>query len=229
MVVLSAKIRQDFGNKVKNLRKQGLLPAVLYGPEIKNLPLAVDLKAFKKVYKEAGESSLISLKIEGEEKEFVVLIHGVEKHSLSLKPIHVDFYQPRLKEKVEATVPLVFTGESKAVKDLKGTLIKNISEVEVKALPVDLPREIKVNIEALETFEDNIKVSDLQVPEGVEILKEPKEVVASVTPLEKVEEELEKPIEEKVEEIEKVKEKEKEEEEKVSPEKEKKEQKADKE
>lgn len=222
MLTLSAKIRNDFGKKVKNLRKQGFLPAVLYGPEIKNLPLAVDFKEFKKIYKEAGESSLISLRVKGEEQnEFLVLIHDVKKHPLTLKPIHVDFYQPKLKEKVEATVPLVFVGESKAVKDLKGTLVQTISEVEVKALPTDLPKEIKVDITNLETFEDDILIKNLEIPEGVEILKEPGEVVASVAPPEKVEEELEKAIEEKVEEVEKVEKEKKEEEPEPSQEEEK--------
>lgn len=224
MLVLSAKIRNDFGKKVNKLKKQGFLPAVLYGPEIKNFPLAVDYKKFKKIYKEAGESSLISLKIEGEEKkEILVLIYDVKKNPLTLKPIHVDFYQPKLKEKVEATVPLVFVGESKAVKELGGTLVQNISEVDVKALPVDLPREIKVNIQVLEDFNNDILIKDLEIPEGVEILKNPKEIVASVAPPEKVEEELEKPIEEKVEEVEKVEKEKKEEEKEEVPKEEEKE------
>ncbi|MBZ9571897.1 50S ribosomal protein L25 [Patescibacteria group bacterium] len=207
MLTLSAKIRKDLGKKVKSLRKKGILPAVLYGPETKTLSLEIDLKEFEKIYKEAGESSLISLEIKGKKEKAPVLIYEVEKHPLTEKPIHVDFYQPRLKEEVEVTVPLIFEGESKAVKDLGGTLVKNISEVEVKALPQNLPKEIIVNIEKLKTFEDNIKISDLKIPEKVKILKGLEEIVALVSPPEKVEEELEKPIEEKVEEIEKVEEK----------------------
>lgn len=153
---------------------------------------------------------MISLEVEG--KKFLVLIHEVKSDSVTEKFIHVDFYQPRLDKKVEATVPLVFEGESLAVKDLEGTLIKDIFEVEVKALPQDLPHEIRANIGNLKTFEDNILIKDLLVQEGVEILKGPEEVVASVAPPEKVEEELEKPIEEKpAEEVEKVGEKKKEE------------------
>ena len=205
MLSLSAEIRKDFGKKVKNLRKKGILPGVLYGPKIDSRPLEVDLKEFEKIYKEAGESSLISLEID--KKKFLVLIHEVKLDSLTEKPIHVDFYQPRLEEEVTAEVPLVFEGEAGAVKDLGGTLVKNISEVEVKALPQNLPHEIKVNIDRLKTFEDNILIKDLIISEEVKILKEPKEVVVVVSPPEKVEEELEKPIEEKVEEVEKVEEK----------------------
>lgn len=205
MLSLSAKIRKDLGKKVKVLRKKGILPGVLYGPKIETRPLEIDLKEFEKIYKEAGESSLISLEID--KKKFLVLIHEVKLDPLTEKPTHVDFYQPRLEEEVEAMVPLVFEGEAPAVKDLGGTLVKNISEVEVKALPQNLPHEIKVNIDRLKTFEDNISIKDLIISKEVKILKEPKEVVAAVSPPEKVEEELEKPIEEKVEEVEKVEEK----------------------
>ncbi|PIW91527.1 MAG: 50S ribosomal protein L25 [Candidatus Nealsonbacteria bacterium CG_4_8_14_3_um_filter_37_36] len=216
MLSLSAKIRKDLGKKVKNLRQKGILPGVLYGPTRqkggypkKAQPLELNEKQFEKVYKEAGESSLISLEVEG--KRFPVLIHEIQLAPLTGKPIHVDFYQPALEEEVTVEVPLVFEGTSPAVKDLGGTLVKNISELKIKAKPQNLPHEIKVNIESLKTFEDNIKISNLKVPEGVRILKGPEEFVASVSPPEKVEEELVKPIEEKVEEVEKVEEKKKEE------------------
>lgn len=148
MLVLSAKIRKDSGKKVKNLRKNGLLPGVLYGPKIKEAqPLAVDLKQFEKVYQEAGESGLISLEIEGQKEKIPVLIHEVSRDPLTEKPIHVDFYQPRLEEEVEVVIPIIF--EAPVVKDLDGTLVRNISEVKVRALPQNLPHQIKVNIESL--------------------------------------------------------------------------------
>ena len=202
MLTLSAKIRKDLGKKVKFLRQKGVLPAVAYGPKLKSLPLEIDSKEFEKVYKEAGESTLVSLEIEN--KKLPVLIHEVELDPLTGKPIHVDFYQPSLEKEVEVTIPIIFEGEAPAVKDSGGTLVKNIHEVEVRALPQNLPHEIKVNIEKLKTFEDDILVKDLPVSEGVKILKELDEVVAKVSPPEKVEEELVKPIEEKVEEVEKV-------------------------
>jgi len=208
MLNLPAKIRKVFGKKVKARRKRDILPGILYGPKIKTLALEIDCKEFAKVYQEAGESSLISLEIE--RKKTPVLIHEVARDPLTAKPIHVDFYQPRLEEEVEVTVPIIFEGEALAVKDLGGTLVKNISEVKVKGLAQNLPREIKVNIESLKNFEDNILIKDLPVPEGVKILGNPEEIVASVSPAEKVEEELLKPIEEKVEEVEKVEEKKKE-------------------
>jgi len=219
MISLSAKIRKNLGKKVKILRKKDVLPVVLYGPKIKNLNLEIDAKEFEKVYKEAGESSLVSLDIEGQKQKFLVLIHDIQFDPLTGKPIHIDFYQPSLEEETEVTVPIIFEGEAPAVKELGGTLVKNIGDVEVKALPQNLPHEIKLNIDSLKTFEDNIKISDLKIPPGVKILKDSEEIVVSVSPPEKIEEELEKPIEEKVEEVEKIEKKLKEEEPEVETEK----------
>lgn len=207
MLTISAKIRKDLGRKVKALREKDILPAILYGPKIKTVPLEMDYKTFEKVYKEAGESSLVKLEIQldskksdSKKKDYLVLIHEIVKDPLSGKLIHIDFYQPDLEKEVEIEVPIIFEGESLAVKDLEGTLVKNIIEIEVKALPQDLPREIKTNIESLKTFGDVILIKDLKVPPGVKFQRDPEEVVASVSAPEKVEEELEKPIEEEVEE-----------------------------
>lgn len=205
MIGFKATIRKEFGKKLKKLRQGGKIPGILYGPKIKNLSLGLDLKEFEKVYLEAGESSLISLEADG--KKFLVLIHDVEFDVLSRKPIHVDFYQPNLDEEITVAIPLVFEGEAGAVKDLGGTLVRNIHELEVKALPQNLPHELKVNVEKLATFEDNILVKDLILPQGVKTLKNPDEIVALVSSPQKVEEELLKPIEEKVEEVAEVKEK----------------------
>jgi len=208
MLTLSVKIRKDLGKKVKTLRKRGIIPGVLYGPKIKTTqPLELDEKEFEKTYQEAGESSLISLEVVGQvgkKEKYLVLIHEVAKDSLTEKPIHVDFYQPKLEEEVKVTIPIIFEGESPAVKDLGGTLVKNISELEVKALPQKLPHEIKVNISQLKSFEDNILIKDLRLPEGVKLSRAPEEILAFVARPKRIEEELEKPIEEKVEEVEKV-------------------------
>ncbi|MCX6764278.1 MAG: 50S ribosomal protein L25 [Candidatus Nealsonbacteria bacterium] len=204
MLEINANIRKEAGRKTKKLRKKGVLPAVVYGSKMKPVSLEVESKSFGKTYSKAKGSSLVSLKIEGKKEKYLVLIHDFQKDPLTGKFIHVDFYQPSLKEKIQIKIPLVFEGESEAVKSLGGTLIKNIAELEVRALPENLPHEIKVNIGKIKTFEDHIKISDLEIPENVEILKNLGEIVASVVPLAKVEEELEKPIEEKIEEIEKV-------------------------
>lgn len=229
MLTLSAKIRKETKRQVRTLRLKDIIPAVLYGPKLKKTQvLALDYKAFEKVYKEAGESSLVSLEIEGEGpkgprpqfeggangagRKRLVLIHEIQKDPITDKISHVDFYQAPLEEKIVVKIPIVLEGISPAVKELGGTLVKYISETEVKALPQNLPKEIKINVEPLKTFQDNILIKDLKLSSGVEILRQADEIVASVLPPEKVEEELEKPIEEKVEEIEKVEKEKKEEE-----------------
>jgi large subunit ribosomal protein L25 len=211
MQTISAKIRKEIGKKVEKLRSQGILPAVLYGPKTETLSLEVNEKDFEKIFHEAGESSLVSLEVD--KKKFLVLIHAIEIDAISKKTIHVDFYQPRLDEEISAEVPLVFIGEAGAVKDLGGTLIKNIHEVEVKALPQNLPHEIKVDLEKLKALGDSILIKDLVIPQGVKIMKGPDEMVALVSQKVKVEEELSKPVEEKVEEVGKVEDKKKEKEE----------------
>jgi len=204
MLTLSAKIRKIQGKKVGILREKGILPVVLYGPKIKNENLEVSLKEFEKILIEAGESTLISLETEGKKEKNMVLIHEVKFDPMSGKPTHADFYQPILTDEIQVKIPLIIEGEAPAVKNLGGTLVKNISEIEVRALPQHLPKEIKINVEGLETFEDKVLIKDLQLPEGVKILRSPEEIIARVAQPEKVEEELKKPIEEKVEEVEKI-------------------------
>lgn len=215
MINLKAKQRKE--KDLMKLRAQGKVPAILYGPKVKNLNLEIDLKEFDKIYNEAGESSLISLDIGGQKEKFLVLIHDIQINALTEKPIHVDFYQPDLKKEVESTVPLVIEGEAPVIKELGGTLIKKISDIEVKALPQDLPREIKVDISNLKTFKDNIVVKDLSVSSKVKILKDPEEIIITVSAPQKVEEELEKPIEEKEPELVKKEKEEKAEEKEEAP------------
>jgi len=202
MNILEVKPRNLQGKKLKLLRKSGNIPAILYGPKIKeSQSLEVDYEKFKNLYREAGESSLIKLKINNAEKN--VLIREVQRDSVSGRFLHVDFYEVPMAEKIKLAVPLEFVGESEAVKSLGAVLVKNIMEIEIEALPKDLPREIHIDLSKLKTFEDNIKVKDIEVSSGVKILADLEEIVASVVPP-RSEEELkeleEKPVE-KVEEV----------------------------
>jgi len=224
MLTLSVKIRKTFGKKVRDLREDGLIPAILYGPDIKDfMLLETNYKEFSKIYKEAGESSLVSLDVRENDKDkatnFLVLVHSIERDPLTDDLIHIDFYQPRMGEEIEVEVPIIFEGEAPAVKELGGTLVKNIAQIEVKALPTKLPKEIILQVDILKTFDDRILVKDLPLPDGVKTQKDPEEIVVLVAPPENIEEELEKPIEEKVEGVEKVEKEEKTTEEEV-PEKE---------
>jgi len=191
MLNLKGKVRDL---KDKKLRNSGFIPAVLYGPKVDNLNVSVDRKEFSDIFQQAGESTLINLEIDS--KKYPVLVHEAKHDPLSGDIVHLDFYQPILTEKTEVDVPLEFVGEAPAVKDLGGTLVKEIQEITVKALPQNLPHEIKVDVSGLNSFDDEILVSDLKVPENVEILKDKSDVVATVQPAADVDSELEKPIEE---------------------------------
>lgn len=220
MLALSAKIRKVAGKKTKILREKDIIPAVLYGPDTKNLSLEIDAKDFDKIFNEAGESSLINLEIDGKsKKELQVLIHDIQKDPIKNRPIHVDFYLPPTKEEITVKVPIILEEEAPAVKELGGTLVRDIHEIEIRGLIKDLPKEIKVDISQIKTFEDRILIKDLNLPQGIKVLKNPEDIIISVSAPEKVEEELAKPVEEKVEEVEKVeKAEEKEEEEETTEE-----------
>ncbi|MGM0439416.1 MAG: 50S ribosomal protein L25 [Patescibacteria group bacterium] len=206
MLELSAKIRDE--NKTTNaLRNEGIVPGVIYGYEMDNLSIQVDAVDFDKVYREAGESTLIKINLTDQDGKKVketptVLIQETQEHAVTDEFTHVDFYQPNLKEKVEVEIPLEFVGQSLAVKDEDGTLVRNLSEVTIEALPENLIHGIEVDISVLETFDDVIKVKDLEVPEGVEIMEEEEEVVALVSRPQDIEEELEEPLEDDLEGVE---------------------------
>ena len=211
MISLNAKIRKDLGRKTKKLKELGKIPAIVYGHKVKNALIEVDYKEFLNVLRTAGESSLFELSIGEEKEKRPVLVHEIQKNPVTDKIIHIDFFQASLTEEVEVEVPLIFEGTSNAVKELGGTLVKNISELKVKAFPQYLPHEIKVSIDKLNTFEDHILAKDLILPEKVKIMIELDEIIASVSEPTNVEEELSKELEEKVEDVEKIEKKEKEE------------------
>jgi large subunit ribosomal protein L25 len=208
MISLLSKKRED-SKTSEELKEEGNIPAVLYGSKIDNVSLSISLKDFESVLQKAGESTMIELEVDG--KKFNVFIHDVQSNVITGKPMHVDFFQPSLTEEIELSVPLIFEGQSEAVNSLGGTLVKHLFEIEIKSLPQNAPAHIKVNIDKLKTFEDDIFVKDLEIPSNVKVVRNLDEVVATVSSVTKVEEELEKPIEEKVDEVEKIEKKQKEE------------------
>ncbi len=184
MPTLKAQVRTVFGKRTKTLRKEGKVPAVIYGHGVQTLPLEVSAREFEQVYKEAGENTLLTLEItkDGKAEPRNVIIHEVVHDPLKDHVLHVDFYQVRMDEKVATSVPVVFEGEAPAVKALGGVLVKPLHELEIEALPKDLPHEILVDISKLETFEDRIRVKDLAVPAGVSVKHDPEETLALVEP-----------------------------------------------
>lgn len=195
-IKLKVEKRENTGKALNKLRESGVVPAVVYGRKKEPVALAVNAREFAKVYREVGSSAIIKLAIEGD-GEKNVLVHSVDFDVVKDSPIHIDFYEISMKEKITTTVPLVFVGDSTAVIELSGSLITNKTEVEIECLPGDLPHEIEVDIAPLTDFEAVINVADIRTPAGVEIKDEPEELVATVEPPRSEEEmaELEEPVE----------------------------------
>lgn len=202
--------RKITGRKVKRLRGEGILPANIYGKKIKSLAVQLELKHFLPIYQEAGETGVVALKVKGEEKIRPVLIHNVQFDPVTDQPLHADFYQVDLKEKVTTSIPIELIGESAAVEQKIGILIQPLTEVEVEALPTELPDKFEIDIGKLKGVDDAITVADLKVPKGVEVLTSAKEILAKIEPPAKEEEITPPPKEEKP--VEKEEEEEKEEE-----------------
>lgn len=170
---------RDKSFKADVLRRQGKLPLALYGKGIEPLLLVGDARIVSKTLKTAGASSLINIKIGGKDDR-IVLFKEPQYHPTTGDVLHVDLYQVNLREKTRAEVPLVFEGEAPAVEAVEGVVVTNRDKVEVECLPSDLPREIKVDLSVLANIDDEIKVKDLKLPAGVEILDEPEESVVIV-------------------------------------------------
>ncbi len=168
---LSADKRTVTGRKVKKLRREGLLPANVFGKKVKSLSLQLDTKNFHKVYQEVGETGLVDLTIAGESAPRPILITAVQQHPVTGLPLHADFRQVDLTQKVIASVPIEIIGESPAVKDKAAVLITLLDEIEVEALPADLPEKFEVDISGLTEFDQAILVKDLKVDRAKITLK----------------------------------------------------------
>lgn len=177
-IELEAQLRTVLGGKVKALRNSGFMPAVLYGKGQEAINLQVPVKDFHKVLKEAGESTLVYVHV-GKET-YPTIIHDMAKHPVKDHVIHADFYKVSLTEKIKTKVPVIFVGESPAVKDLAAIFVRNINELEVEALPQNLPHEISVDISVLKNFGDQITVKDIDLGSDVKIEAEADAVLATV-------------------------------------------------
>lgn len=178
MITLAAEKRTVIGKAVKALRRKGFLPAVMYGRKEDSQSISVPVKDFGKVLQAAGESTLITLSLAG--KEHNVLIHDVLLDPLTEKPLHADFLAVEMDKTLETEIPLEFIGESPAVKNEGGILIRVMHEVEVSALPKDLPHTIIVDVLRLARVGDRITLGDLKLSSGVTLIGDPGEVVALV-------------------------------------------------
>lgn len=178
--------KRDIKADLAALRKAGKMPAVFYGKKEASTPVAIGVNDFIKAYRTAGESTVVILKGEGIEVES--LIHDLDLHPVTGKPMHADFYVFEKGKTLKVGVPLDFVGVAPAVKDLGGTLIKVLHDLEVEALPKDLPHKIEVDITGLVDFKSVVTAKEIKLPHGVVLALNPDEIVASVyEPKEEVE------------------------------------------
>jgi len=207
-LTIFARTRKLTGRKTNKLRREGCIPGIVYGPKSKNAPIKINEKDFKDVFKKAGESTLIDLKIDDKEIGKVI-INDYQVDPVSSDVVHFDLYQVRMDKKITTKVSFKFIGESPAIKNESGILVKNHDTLEIKCLPKDLIHNIEINLSVLEHIDDIIRIKDLKISNDIEIITDLEEAIVNIAPprTEKEMEELEEKVEEKVEGVESAKEK----------------------
>jgi large subunit ribosomal protein L25 len=176
---LAAEPRDVVGKKVAALRRDGRLPAVVFGRGIDSTSVSIDTHDFEQLRRKTGSNALVDLSVDGKKAQ-PVLIYGVQVHPVTRRPLHVDLFVVKMTEELTVDVPLVPTGTSQAVVDDGGTLLHSLESIRVKALPDHLPQSIEYSIESLVDFDASIHVRDLDVPSDVTLLTDLDEVVAKV-------------------------------------------------
>ncbi len=185
-IQLKAEKRKVKGRKVKTLRAKGILPANIYGKDVKSVSIQISSKEFRDIFKKAGETSIVEIALGSETRP--VLISEVQVHPATDEVLHIDFRQVNLKEKVTAQIPVEVIGESPVEKSGMGTVVLLTRELEVEALPADLPEKFEVDASKLTEVDQAVKVSDLKVSGEVEIKADPEQIVVKVEPPQKEEE-----------------------------------------
>ncbi len=179
---IQAAPRSVLGKQVKQLRRQGILPANVYGKGVPSVAIQIDAREFTRNIKASGLRSMFELAIAGETSSRHVIMRGMTRAGGMGEPIHVDFFQVDPNRPIHATVPLRVIGESPAVRDLAGTVVLSVEHVAVRCLPLAIPESIEVDATLLKSFDVTLTIGDLVIPEGVEVLADPAIVVASVVP-----------------------------------------------
>lgn len=204
-VELTAEKRTVFGKQVRQLRRQGWVPGVMYGRDFDPVPVQFNLRDLQHVLSQVSGSQLISINVEGQRKPEMALVRDVQRDPIRRSLLHVDFYRVTMTERLTAEVPLMITGASPVVEASEGILLQGISAIEVECLPSDLVDAIEVDISDLTQVDQAVHVYDLAVPSGMDVLTDQDEMIVRVVPLEaeevveEVEEELVAPVAEEVE------------------------------
>jgi large subunit ribosomal protein L25 len=177
---LNASSRTIVGKQVKQLRNQGQLPAVVYGHDRKSTPLSINALEYERVFNTAGTSTLVDLMID-DAKPVKVLLHEPQLHPVKPMAVHADLYVVKMNEKLQTEIPLEFVGDAEAVSVLEGTLNVVLDALTVECFPDKLVPVIEVDITSLKTFDDILRISDIKLPDGLEVLADPEEVIATIT------------------------------------------------
>lgn len=175
-----AERRQILGKQVRRLRREGIVPANIYGHRKESVAVQVPRDSIAALIRSVGSSAIVEVAIGGENKARPALIKFVQRHAVTDEILHVDFYQVSMTEKMTLDVPLVLVGTPPAVKDYQGVLLQLLDSISIRTLPTDLPQHLEVDISGLAELESSVHISDIQVPQGVEILNEPEQMIARV-------------------------------------------------
>jgi large subunit ribosomal protein L25 len=192
---LEASKRDITGKKVRFLRRQGIVPANIYGHGIDSTPINIDARSLKHLLAHAGKTDLISLKVDDSKNPVKVLMRKVQRNPLTDEPLHVDFYQVRMTEKIKADVPLVFIGEAPVLRNVKNSSILHlIDSLHIEALPDDLPHSFEVDVSNIEELDQTIHVKDIPLGHGITLLSDPEQMAVKAIEARK-EEVIEVPVE----------------------------------
>ncbi len=176
---LKASARQPLGKRSRRMLREGKLPAIVYGHNTEATPITLDRLEFQKVFVKSGRTHLVDLVLDGDRTE-KVLVRALQTHPRQLGPIHVDFYQVTLQEKIEVEVPVHLTGESAPVKRGDADILQPLHAIRVECLPSDIPESFEVDLTPLEEIEMELRVADLTVPKGVTLLVDAEELVVKI-------------------------------------------------
>jgi len=174
--------RSTVGRHVSDLRRQGLLPGVVYGHAVSPITVEISGKEFAKVFHRAGRSHLLQLRVDGERAARPVLIKELQINPRTAIPVHVDFFQVNLLEKLTVQVPVVLVGEAPGTKFNVGELLHLVHQIEVSCLPDAIPGEIDIDVSGLAEIDDAVRISEVRLPEGVEFATppDPEEIIAKI-------------------------------------------------
>ena len=199
-IELKVTNREALGKKVRFLRRQGITPVHLFGPGIESASLQCETTNLKRVLSEAGQTTLINLKVNNEKRPRTVMVREIQTAPLKGELLHVDFYQVQMTEMVKVDVPIVLMGEAPAARSKENTLVQELNNLTVQCLPAKMPNRIEVDLTPLTEPEQALRVKDIKLDEEVTVLNDPEQVLVKISsrPIEKIEE----PVVAKVEAVE---------------------------